>query len=492
MSLSNKIAKNTIIQLVGKVASTVLGLFSLALITRYLGQSGYGEYTTIINFLTIFAVFADFGLTLVTVQMISSTKDSWQENKILNNLFTFRLISIVLFLALAPLVLFFTPYSNVIKMGILITAPFFIFPALTQIIVGLLQKRLRMERAVFAEISSRIVLVIAVILVWRLNAGLNGILLATVASGATSFLLHYILAKKFAKFKLAWDFSLWKKIIIHSWPLAVTIVLNLLYLRTDIIFLSIYKSSAEVGLYGAAYKVIDVLTTIPFMFAGLILPILTMAWMEKRRDYYKATLQRSFNFMTILAVPLIVGGVLLSKPVMVAVAGKEFSDSGNILGLLIIAVAFIFLGTMFSHAVIAIDKQKKLIRYYVFTSVTAIIGYLILIPRYSSTGAAIVTIYSEATIAIFSAYCVYKYSHFLPKINVLLKSIVASLVMGFFIYFYPDQFKDGYLNLIILIVLASLVYGLFLFLLGGINIQDFKMMLKKSKKNQSYKPTNDD
>ena len=64
-------------------------------------------------------------------------------------------------------------------------------------------------------------------------------------------------------------------------------------------------------------------------------------------------------------------------------------------------------------------------------------------------------------------------------------------MMGFFIYFYPDQFKDGYLNLIVLIILASLVYGLFLFLLGGINIQDFKMMLNKSNKNQTYKSTND-
>ena len=97
MSLSKKIAKNTIIQIIGKVLSTALGLFSLALITRYLGQSGYGDYTTVINFLTIFAVLADFGLTLVTVQMISGVPEGEKENKILNNLFTFRLVTIVLF-----------------------------------------------------------------------------------------------------------------------------------------------------------------------------------------------------------------------------------------------------------------------------------------------------------------------------------------------------------------------------------------------------------
>lgn len=490
MSLSSKIARNTGIQIIGKVVSTALALFSLALITRYLGQAGFGEYTTIINFLTLFAVFADLGLTLVTVQLISGIDDKKKENKILNNLFTFRLVSIILFLALSPLILFFIPYSQAIKVGILITAPYFIFPALIQIIVGLLQKRLHMGRAVAAELISRLVLVGSIILVWQYDRGLNGILLATVLSGATSFIFHYVFAKEFAEFKLAWDFILWRKIIIQSWPLAVTIVLNLIYLRTDIIFLSLYKSSSEVGLYGAAYKVIDVLTTVPFMFAGLILPIITKAWLEKRESYFKKTIQRSFDFMAISAIPLTVGGILLSRQIMVAVAGSEFAESGRILNLLIVAVAFIFLGTMFSHAVIALDKQKKLIPFYLFTSISAFIGYIVLIPRYSYIGAAVVTIYSEALIGIFSAYCVYRYSKYLPKLNIVFKSIVASFIMGFFIYLYPDQYKDGYLNLSIVIILASIIYGLFLFLLGGINIQDLRILFKKSKPSSPYKQIN--
>lgn len=487
MSLSKKIAKNTLIQIIGKVVSTALGLFSLGLITRYLGQSGYGDYTTVINFLTIFAVLADFGLTLVTVQMISGVQKGEKENKILNNLFTFRLVTIVLFLALSPIILYFMPYSGAIKIGILITAPFFIFPALTQIIVGLLQKRLKMGKAVIAEVSSRVVLIIGVALAWYFETGLNGILVATLASGASSFIIHYLLARDLAKFKLSWDFDFWKKILKQSWPLAITIVLNLLYLRTDIIFLSLYKSSSEVGIYGAAYRVIDVLTTIPFMFAGLILPILTMAWIEKKKDYFKKTLQRSFDFMIIVALPLLVGGVMLAKPIMLAVAGEEFIASGKILALLIVAVAFIFAGTIFSHAVIAIDKQKKLIGFYIFTSITALLGYITLIPLYSSVGAAIVTIYSEAIIAIFSAYCVYKYTKYLPNIKIVLKSIIASFIMGLFLYFYPEQLSAGFLNIGIVITLGAIVYGLFLFILGGISMDDIKLLFKKTKPSQSYK-----
>lgn len=491
MSLSGKVAKNTLIQLIGKVVSTALGLLSLALITRYLGQSGYGQYTTILNFLTIFAVFADFGLTLVTVQMISGINDEKKESGILSNILGFRLISILLFLAISPLVLFFVPYSQNIKTGILLSAPYFIFPALSQVIIGLLQKRLKMGRAVLAEVLSRIILIASIAIVWYFQAGLNGIILATVVSGASSFIFHYIFASKLAHLRLSFDFSLWKEIIKRSWPLAITIALNLLYLRTDIVFLSIFRSDGEVGLYGAAYKVIDVLTTIPFMFAGLILPIISTAWIEKRSHYFKNVLQKSFNFMAISALPLVAGGVLLSEPIMVAVAGNEFAGSGPLLSLLIIAVGFIFLGTVFSHAVIAVDKQKKLIPYYLFTSVTSIIGYLILIPRYSGFGAAGITIYSEALVAIFSGYFVFKYSGFYPKLKIFLKALLATLAMSLIIIYAPDNFKTGYLGLIGLIFFSSIVYGLVLFALGGIDINDIKTIFKKSKKSTVINPINE-
>src|SRR5680860_910068 len=480
MSLSRKIAHNTIIQIVGKIISTVLGLFSLALITRYLGQTGFGEYTTIITFLTIFAVIADFGITLVTVQMISGVNDKKREAKILNNLFTFRLISIITFLALSPLVLFFMPYSVAIKTGVLITAIYFIFPALSQVTIGLLQKRLSMDRAALAEVLSRLVLVFGVLIVWFYHLGLKGVLVVTIISCASSFIFHYLFALKFVTIKCGWDTSLFKEIWHRSWPLAITIVLNLIYLRTDIIFLSLFKGAGEVGLYGAAYKVVDVLTTIPFMFAGLILPILTASWLENKATYFKVVLQKSFDFMAILAIPLIVGGLLLAGPVMIAVAGKEFSQSGAILKLLIVAVAAIFLGTMFSHAVIALDKQKKLIGFYAFTSLSSLIAYLILIPRFSYFGAAAVTIYSEVLIAIFSAYCVFKYSRFIPKLQIVSKALVASALMGLVIILFPKSWQTNVFGLIMIIIVASATYGFSLFLIGGIKLSDLKALSKKS------------
>jgi len=499
MSLAKKIAHNTIIQIVGKLISTILGLFSLALITRYLGQTGYGEYTTITTFLTFFAVIADLGLTLITVQMISGQRND--ENKILNNLFSIRLVSALFFIGLAPLtVIFFpslvklkypqSPYNAAVKIGVLVAAVSFIFPALNQVLVGLFQKKLNMDKAALAEIIGRIILVFGILLTQKLHSGLTGILIATVVSSATNFLLNYIFSLKYAKIKCEFDLSLWKTIISRSWPLAITIILNLIYLRADTLILSLYKSQEVVGLYGAAYKMIDVLTTLPFMFAGLILPILTAAWAENNHVYFKKVLQKSFDVMAIIAIPLVIGAQFLGKPLMYFVAGSDFAVAGDILKVLIFAVAAIFLGAMFSHAVIAIDKQKKMISFYVFTSISSLFAYIYLIPRYSWVGAASVTIYSEVLIAIFSAYCIFKYSHFFPNLNTVLKSLLSSIFMGAFIYLIPSHYQETLGGLLLILIIAILIYYFFLFLLGGIDPEDINSIFKKQTKGggQTYDP----
>ncbi len=203
MRLSTKIAYNTIIQVVSKVIATGLGLVAIALITRYLGQEGFGQYTTIITFLSFFGIVADLGLTLVTVQMIS--QPGVDQNKTLSNLLGLRLASAIIFLGLAPLIIFFFPYDPIIKIGVTITTLSFLFIALNQILVGLFQKHLRMDKVSIAEVISRLVLLAGIFLVIKSGYGLIGIMIATVTASLVSFLLHYLLSRSLARIKLRFN-----------------------------------------------------------------------------------------------------------------------------------------------------------------------------------------------------------------------------------------------------------------------------------------------
>jgi len=171
--------------------------------------------------------------------------------------------------------------------------------------------------------------------------------------------------------------------------------------------------------------------------------------------------------MFILAVPLIVGAQLVARPLMIYVAGNDFAAAGDVLKILILAIGFIFIGCLFAHAVIALDKQRKVIGAYLFTAVTALIGYLIFVPLYSYFGAAWVTVYSEFVIASFSLVVVMKYSGFRLNFKVLAKSILASALMAALILW-----LSGKLNLIIIILLAGFLYLIALYLLKGVTKKD--------------------
>jgi O-antigen/teichoic acid export membrane protein len=475
MGLGAKIAQNTGIQIIGKILATVLGIASVLLMTRYLDPAGFGAYTTIITFLSFFALIADLGLTLVTVQMISDPEAD--ENKILNNLFTFRLISILILIGIAPLIALFFPYSANLKMGILITALSFVFPALNQILVGLFQKKLTMNKVALAEVIGRIIILVGVIVAIKFNLGLNFILWILVISAAINFLIQFVAARRFVKLKLAFDYEIWRRALSKSWPLALTIVFNLIYLKTDTLILSLLKPQFEVGLYGAAYRVIDILITLPYMFSGIILSILTTNWLTKKYDNFRKVFQKSYDFMIILAIPLTVGAQFLSTEIMTTIGGEKFAAAGPILRILTGAASLIFISCILAHAIIAVDRARRVIGAYAFTSVTAVIGYLYFIPKFSYIGAAWMTIYSEAIITILLALALYKHTKIRINFKITFKALIASGIMALFIFCLPKNLYIQPLGLILVLISSTIVYTLTLLLIKAINKEDIKMFM---------------
>jgi O-antigen/teichoic acid export membrane protein len=131
---------------------------------------------------------------------------------------------------------------------------------------------------------------------------------------------------------------------------------------------------------------------------------------------------------------------------------------------------------MFAHAIIAADRQKKIINAYIFTAITSVIGYLLFIPIYSYYGAAWVSIYSEAIIAFSSMYIVWKYTNFKLKLNIFFKSLLASTIMALVLYLTKNYLSD---NLLVLLLEAVLTYSVSLFLMKGISRDDLLMMVNK-------------
>ncbi|MFA6215986.1 MAG: oligosaccharide flippase family protein, partial [Patescibacteria group bacterium] len=436
------------------------------------GQEGIGYYSTIYAFLAIFGILIDLGLQMTTTQLISDPQEN--ESQILSNALTIRLIASLAFLSLAPIIAFFFPYPIVVKIGMIITVIGFVSAALTSTLTSFFQKNLNLAKVVAAEVTAKIVYLLLTIVVIRFNFGLYGILFAAAADSLIIFLLLVAFASKQINLKPSFDFTVWQKILKKTWPLALTIALNLIYFKGDIFIMSLIRPQTEVGLYGAPYKILEVLINIDYLFLGLILPLLATAIAIKSFDKLKIIIQSTFDFLIILTIPLIAGGCFLGEPLMVLMAGPDFAISGQIIKILLIATGIIFISGLFGYVVVALNQQKRMIKFYAINAVISVIGYIIFIYKYTYWGAAWMTVFTEALILLTAAYVMHQNLKFLPNLKILGKAIIASLVMAIPLYTLPN------LPFAAAILTGTLVYFVTLYLLKGFDKKAVFEIIKKS------------
>lgn len=469
MSLVRKIARNTFWQIGGKIISTLIGLATIAMMTRYLGREGFGYYTTIVSYLQFFGVMVDFGLQMATSQMLS--RPGVNESKIFGNLIAVRLISAVIFLGCGTLAVYILPYPSIVKIGVAIASFSFFFISLQSVLIGMYQKQMAMAEVAIAEVWGRLVLFVGIWASVYLNLGFYPIIVAVSLASFINFAILFFKSKKYLAYKPRLDHKILKDIWDTSWPLAITISLTLIYFRADTIILSFVRPAEDVGIYGSAYKVLEILIQFPYLFLGLILPLLTEFYLLNRQLYDKI-LQKSFDFMAVIAIPMVFATWLLAEKIMVFVAGADFAIAGGPLRILIIATALIYFGALFGYAIVATGLQKKMIGFYLFNALFSLIAYLIFIPLYSYWAGAILTVITEGIIVFSAWYVLSKHTHSVIKLKVFWKAIFSSLIMVAILLPFLNE------SILTLIIVGLIVYFTVLYLVRGYDKADILEMIK--------------
>jgi O-antigen/teichoic acid export membrane protein len=213
------------------------------------------------------------------------------------------------------------------------------------------------------------------------------------------------------------------------------------------------------------------------MYAGVLLPILSNAFAKKDLPKFKNLVTNSIDVMLVFCLPMMAGTWILGERIMILVAGPEFAESGRILSILIVAVAAIYLNTVFSHIVVAIDGQRKMIPVYIAVAIAAVIGYLAFIPTYGMWAAAWLTVASEVLVGLGSLWVANRAvtTEFQPR--VLIAASGASLLMSIIVWFLRDQFVA------IPILVGGLIYTVALYFMGGIRKETVQDILKAKTSN---------
>lgn len=465
MSIARSLAVNTGIQLIGRILASILGIFIIGLLTRSLGQSGFGAYTAATAYLQFFALILDLGINVTFTALLGEhADDKAYEQRCISAMFTLRFIMVGSAMLLAPLIWKFAyPADTLILWSIIALNGSVLLPSLNQILIGVQQRHLRMYIPTIAEVVSRVVWLVAIILARAYGVGIVGILWLATLSNVVNFLITFVFTWKQHRFGLRWDPTFWKTTLARSWPVGVSIAFNLVYFKADSFILSRFRPDLiEVGIYGAAYRVLEVLITIPFLYAGVLLPILSQLRAKKDTRQFSAIIGRSLELMLIFAVPLVIGTWALGPELMSAIAGPDFRDSGVVLRILVLAVAIIYLNTVTSHAIVALEAQRKMLPVYAGVAIFTLAGYLLLIPRYGMWAAAWLTVASELIICIASTSVAYKAHAFRLEVKKTSAIVLAGVIMGCLVWPFHT------LPLAVPLTIGAVSYLACLFLFGAV------------------------
>ncbi|NMB48176.1 flippase [Candidatus Kuenenbacteria bacterium] len=477
MRLSSKIALNTIIHTAGKFGASAIGLLVVAILARYLGVEGYGQYTTVFSFLFFFAVLSDLGLYVVVVNELKRSR--FGEEKFLNNIFTLRLVSATVMMVLACGLVWFFPYASIVRKGVLIAAVSIWLSLLDQIMVAFFQNRAEMKRVALAEMVSKVVVLILTMAAIYLKMNLMIVLAVVVVGALVNTGINFCYLMKLTPIRLEADRETWKEIFHLAWPVAVTSIFSLIYFKADTLLLSLLpvshfyalNNSEAVGIYGAPYKILEVLIAWPAIFMGLVSPILSRKWAEKDEAGFKRVFGRALSGLLIIICPMIAGAMILARPLIVLIAGTEFVRSAVILQILIWATGIIFVSHLTTYALIALGKQKKMIGYYVAAAILAVVGYVIFIPRYAYFAAAAITVAVELFMLITTAILLRRSVAVGVEWKIFGKALAATVAMSAALLILPAM------NVLLLGVVGAVVYVTVLFLLKGVDGEMVREMM---------------
>lgn len=236
------------------------------------------------------------------------------------------------------------------------------------------------------------------------------------------------------KLSFDFDFKQMKVILEESIPFGWVLVLTTLFSRIDIVMLEAIAEDGyyQSGLYAGAYRILDALNMIGYMFSTLLLPMLSKQ-IEEKQDT-NPLLYISDLAMTIIGFGISIWISINAHSIMNLWYKESTPQWGETLSWLVFSTIAIGLGYIYGSYLLAHKKTKILNRIYAIAIVLNIVLNSFLIKQLSSTGAAISTVATEGFVIISSIIIVSTLNQGLFTFSYFWKRILMGLVLFLIAY----------------------------------------------------------
>ena len=384
-----------------KILRMGLGLLIGVWIARYLGPEQFGLLSFAIAFTWLFSAVSTLGLPEIVVRDLVREPDTKLETLgtaaallLLGGILTYCIILTTIF--------WIRPEDILAKVVVAILGSVVLFKA-SEIAIYWFESQVISKYTVWVQNGSFLIFAgIKVLLI------LNGIPLIAFAwamlaeAMIAAIMLSIMLGLHGPRLRqLCVSLTRAKMLLTDSWPLLLSSIAVVVYMKIDQIMLGQMVGDKAVGVYSAAVRVSEVWYFIPTTIVASVFPAILKARNSSEEQYYKK-LQHLFDLMLWLSIGIALPMTFLSESVIKILFGETYLDASPILSIHIWASVFVFLGVANSKWFIA--ENRQVLSFYRTTTgaLTNVLLNFLFIPRFQEIGAATATIVSYAIATIIS------------------------------------------------------------------------------------------
>lgn len=419
---SQRVTRNTLIQIAAKAVTVIFSLVTTILLTRYLGRSGYGAYMYVFTLIVLFGGLADWGTSTIGVREAARNLD--EQKKIFGQIFLLRLVFSLLASGVMILAAFIMPIKTELgpdtmrKAIILGSLILFLFANRASFGV-VFQTRLEIEKLAVADVVAGGLTMILSWIAISLNAGLLVLVFVVLSATLISVTIAYFLAKDFIAFSFHWDRQFLGRFFLESLPMGAVLLLFTVDNKIDTVMLGAMKGSDAVGVYSLAYKIYDVLILGAAYLMNALLPVISrFSIEEKNKSELTIIYQKAFDLLFIMGLA-VVGFVYLFAPLIVELLSQtryfEFFGAVVALRILSLALFLAYFNHLTGYTIVALGYQRPYFFIALGALVFNVIANFFVIPSWSYNGAAGVTVLTEALVLLVTNIFVFRLMKTIPS-----------------------------------------------------------------------------
>ncbi len=386
LSSSRRIARNAFFRSAGEVVAKLGSVAFFIAMARKLGSTAFGEFSFALALSTVLLFASGFGMEDLIVREVA--RDRSRVHFYLSNVMAIKIGTSVLLLALAIGIAAISGHGGEVVLTVLIVGTGVAIENFGRTLHSVFQAFERMGFISIALIVQRIATAAVGIAVLASGGGLIAASLVFAGGSVLGALTGIWALRRFVVVP-HWsvDTSRWMSLAKIAAPIGVATLFFAALLRLDVTLLGLLREESEVGIYSAAFRLIEATMFLSWAFAGAMMP-----WISRQRDGSERLnegYELGLKGLTALLLPVSLLFVLLAEPIIHLLYGSAYDGSVFPLRMLGIMTLLYGINCLDATVLIARNRPVEFTRLVGIVAAVNVALNLLLIPRYGADGAAV-------------------------------------------------------------------------------------------------------